>query len=129
MNQAGYSGTIGITGGSSAFSNLTATGLPAGLSAALSGNTITVSGTPTAAGTFSNINVSVTDATGATASGGPYAITINPAPTLGSLSQTQWTVNQSGYSGAIGITVSKVLSSKKVCTPLKYFARVVIVLS
>jgi len=53
------------------------TGLPAGLSAALSGSTITLSGTPTATGTFNNIQVSVQDATAASASG-TFSITINP---------------------------------------------------
>src|SRR5262249_26506471 len=62
VNQSGYSGTIAITGGTSVFGNLTVTGLPTGLTAALSGGTITVGGTPTAAGSFNNINVSATDA-------------------------------------------------------------------
>ncbi len=103
VNQAGYGDTIGIVGGTSAFGNLTVSGLPAGLSASLSGTTITVSGTPTAAGTFNNINIGVTDAAGATATG-TFTITINAAPTLGTLSNTAWTVNQAGYSGTIGIT-------------------------
>ena len=67
VGQAGYSGTIAIAGGTSAFSNLTATGLPAGISAALSGTTITLSGIPTTTGIFNSISVSVTDAAGATA--------------------------------------------------------------
>jgi hypothetical protein len=103
VNQAGFSGSLAIAGGTSVFSNLTVTGLPDGLSAASSGNTITVSGTPTATGTFNNINIGVTDATGATASG-TFSIIINAAPTLGSLSVTQWTVNQSGYTGAIPVS-------------------------
>src|SRR5207302_8023297 len=68
VNQAGFSGTIAVSGGTAPYSNLTATGLPAGIGAALSGNTITLSGTPTATGTFSSMNVSVKDSTGATAS-------------------------------------------------------------
>ena len=105
VNQAGYSGTIGITDGTSAFSNLTATGLPDGLSAALSGNIITVSGTPTAAGTFNNINVSVTDAAGATASG-TFAITINPG-----LINTVAGNGTPGYSGDGGAATSAQLNS------------------
>ena len=103
VNQAGFSSSLAITGGTSTFSNLTVSGLPAGLSAALTGSTIIVSGTPTAAGTFSNINVSATDAAGATASG-TFAITINAAPTLGSLTPSQWTVGQSGYTGTIPVS-------------------------
>src|SRR4029077_6067048 len=103
VNQSGYGDTIGITGGTGAFSNLTASGLPAGLTASLSRSTITLSGTPTATGTFNNISVTVTDAAGATASG-TFAITINAAPTLGTLSTTQWTNSQPGYSGTIAIS-------------------------
>jgi hypothetical protein len=103
VNQAGYSGTIAVTGGTSPFSNLTVTGLPSGLSAALSGNTITVSGTPTATGSFNSVNVSIKDASGYSVSH-TYSITINPAPTLGTLSQTQWTVNRTGYSSTIAVT-------------------------
>src|SRR5439155_1133161 len=49
-NQPGFSGSITVSGGTGPYSGLTATGLPAGLAASLSGSTITVSGTPTSAG-------------------------------------------------------------------------------
>src|SRR5262249_3764734 len=75
---------------------------PAGLTAALSGSTITVNGTPTSTGTF-NINATVNDANGAIANAG-FSLTINAAPTLGALSSTAWTVNQSGVSGPIPVT-------------------------
>ena len=91
-----------IAGGTSTFGNLAVSGLPAGLSAALSGSTITLSGTPTITGAFNNVSVRVTDAAGATASG-TYSITINAAPTLGTTSITAWSVNQSGYSGTIAV--------------------------
>ncbi len=103
VNQAGFSGTIGIAAGTGPFSNLTATGLPPGLTASLSGNTITVSGTPTTAGTFNTITVSVTDAAGATSTG-IYTITVNAMPTLGALSSTAWTMNQAGFSGTITVS-------------------------
>jgi hypothetical protein len=103
LNQSGYSDTIGITGGTGAFSNLTATALPPGLSAVLNGTAITLSGTPTATGTFNGINVGVTDAAGATASS-TFSITVNAAPTLGSLTLSQWTLGQSGYTGAIPLS-------------------------
>jgi hypothetical protein len=102
-NQPGFSGTVSISGGTTPVGNLTATGLPAGLSATQSGNTITLSGTPTTAGTYSNIQLTVQDTTGATASG-TFSITVNPAPTLGSLSATAWTVNQPGFSGTVSIS-------------------------
>ena len=47
------------------------------MTATLSGSTITVTGTPTTAGTFSNISVSVTDTAGAVATQ-TYSMTINP---------------------------------------------------
>src|SRR5262249_26229502 len=103
VNQPGFSGTIGITNGTSPYSNLTASNLPPGLTASLSGNTITLSGTPTATGTFSNINISVQDANGNSGSR-TFSITINAAPALGTLTPTQWTVGQSGYTGAIPIS-------------------------
>ena len=53
-----------ITGGTNPFSTPVVTGLPAGVTASIDGNTITLSGTPTVSGTF-NLNVSVTDASGA----------------------------------------------------------------
>src|SRR5262249_17147514 len=64
VNQPGFSGTIGITSGTAPYDGLTATGLPAGLSASLSGSTIIVSGTPTAPGTYNNINIAIGDANG-----------------------------------------------------------------
>ena len=100
VNQSGFSGSITVSGGTGPYSSVIATGLPAGLTASLSGSTITVSGTPTAAGTFGNATFSVKDATGATASG-TFSITVNPAPTLGALTPTQWTAGVAGYTGAI----------------------------
>src|SRR4029077_5147379 len=103
VNSPGFYSVLTINGGSTQYT-LNATNVPAGLYAGVAGNMIYFSGPPTAVGTFNNINVSVTDATGATASGGPYAITINPAPALGTLSNTAWTVGQSGFVGTISIS-------------------------
>ena len=58
-----------------------ATGLPPGLSASLSGNVVTISGTPAQTGTFGGIAVSLQDGTGATASA-TYGLTITPAATF-----------------------------------------------
>ena len=103
VNQPGYSGAIIVSGGAGPFGNLSATGLPAGVTASLSGNTITLGGTPTAAGTYGNVDVSVTDADGVTASGA-FSITINASPALGALTPSQWTVGAAGYTGAIPIS-------------------------
>ena len=103
VNQPGYSGTIAVTGGTAPYSNLTVTGVPAGLTASLSGSTVTISGTPTATGNYSNINVSVKDSTGTLASH-TYTITVNAAPALGTLSPTQWSVGAWGYPGTIPIS-------------------------
>ena len=103
VNQSGYSGSIAISNGTGPFTVSAQSGLPTGLTAAISGTNVTFTGTPTAAGTFSNVQLTVKDAAGATVSG-TFTITINAAPTLGSLAPTQWTVNQAGYTGAVPIS-------------------------
>ncbi|MFM8659027.1 MAG: beta strand repeat-containing protein, partial [Candidatus Nitrosotenuis sp.] len=69
--------TTGATGIS------TATGLPAGVTASWSANTITVSGTPTASGTF-NYTIPLTGGCGSVNATG--TITVNPNMTVGSAS-------------------------------------------
>src|SRR5262249_21969097 len=103
VNQPGFSSTSTITGGVGPYSGLSVTGLPAGLTALLSGSTVTVSGPPTTAGTFNNVVVTIHDANSNTASRN-FTITVNAAPALGALTPTQWTVGRSGYSGAIPLT-------------------------
>src|SRR5207245_1270012 len=100
--QAGYSATIAVTNGTSPYSNLSVTGLPPGVTAALNGSTIILSGTPTQSGTFNNAQVSLKDATGATAMQ-TDTLDRNHPPTLDTLSPTQWDVDQSGYNGTIAI--------------------------
>ena len=102
VNQAGLSAAIPVSGGLAPYGDLSVTGLPAGVTASLSGNTITLSGTPTAAGAFSSITAAVNDATGAVANAN-YSITVNAAPALGGLSQGQWEAGQAGYNGAIPV--------------------------
>jgi hypothetical protein len=90
--QAG-SDTIPVNGGTGPFSHPSVTGV-AGLTAGVSGNTITVSGTPASAGTFP-ITVSVQDSDGVIASQ-KYNLTVNlsvnpgaiPAATAGNLYST-----------------------------------------
>jgi hypothetical protein len=69
VNEPGYDGTITVSGGSGTYSDLSVTSLPTGLTANLSGSTITVSGTPTESGTFTNIAVSLEDSNGDQGSG------------------------------------------------------------
>jgi hypothetical protein len=65
VNQPGYNGKITVSGGTPAYSGLSVTGLPPGLTASLSGGTISFTGTPTQRGTFT-VQVTVQDSTGAT---------------------------------------------------------------
>ncbi|WP_141672841.1 T9SS type B sorting domain-containing protein, partial [Flavobacterium crassostreae] len=64
----------------------TATGLPAGVTAAFASNTITISGTPTAAGVF-NYNIPLTGGCGTVSATG--TITVSAAPNAGILSGMQ----------------------------------------
>lgn len=63
----------------------TATGLPSGVTAAWASNTITISGTPTATGTF-NYSIPLTGSCGSANATG--TITVNPNNTVGSASST-----------------------------------------
>ncbi len=77
--------------------------MPAGLTATLAGSTISITGTPTQAGTFASGSVTIKDSTGATATDS-FSLTINPALSFGSLSVTSWTVNQAGFQGTIALS-------------------------
>jgi hypothetical protein len=68
-----------ITGGTDGYDFVSIANLPPGLNAILSGDTVYFSGTPTRAGTFSNIDVRVEDSTGAEASR-TYSLTVNAPP-------------------------------------------------
>ena len=105
LNQPGYDGTIPVSGGSGSYTNLAVTGLPTGLTYELSGSTIDITGTPKESGAFP-LDVSIDDSIGDQASGN-YTITIQPgssAIALGTLTPTQWTVNQPGYAGTIDVS-------------------------
>jgi hypothetical protein len=81
--QPGYTGQIAITGGTTPYALTTATGLPDGLTASIdASNDIVFSGTPNIAATYSNVQFTVQDAGGSTASG-TYTITINPGLSIG----------------------------------------------
>jgi large repetitive protein len=75
-----YSGTLTVTGGVPPFTwNIT--GLPATLTFAFSGNTVTISGTPLVAATISG-TATVTDATQTSSAAFPFTFTIGPVPAL-----------------------------------------------
>jgi hypothetical protein len=68
----------------------TATGLPAGVTAAFASNTITISGTPTVSGTF-NYSIPLTGGCGAVNATG--TITVTPNNTASAASTTQHCVS------------------------------------
>src|SRR5262249_5648738 len=97
VNQGGFVGSITVSNAvPSSGSFRTTSGMPPGLSAppnvdsAGNYNSILITGTPTAAGAYST-TLTIRGISGAPISSRTYSITINPAPTLGALSQTQWT--------------------------------------
>lgn len=98
----GFTGTMTVSGGKGPYSILgTASGLPTGMTASLTGNLISFAGTPTAAGTF-NGNIIVRDSDGGLV---PKSFTITiTGPSVANLTQTTWAVNQPGFSGTMAIT-------------------------
>jgi hypothetical protein len=76
-----YSGTITASGGSGSGYTWTVTGLSDGLTSSNSGGTLTISGTPTTAGTVT-FNVSVKDSSGSSTGPIAYTITVNSVLTL-----------------------------------------------
>jgi uncharacterized delta-60 repeat protein len=100
VSQAGYSQTISATGGSGAITfSKTAGTLPTGLTVRSTG---VLSGTPTAAGTFT-FTITATDSANATGSQS-YTVTINPAVSITTSTLPAGTVNQPIYSQTISAT-------------------------
>ena len=99
-----YSGTVTVSGGKGTYTWAAVTGLPAGLKASGNGATLTISGTPTAAGA-ATVALSVHDS--ATPQGtGTTSLTITvstPAMSLASGAATTATVGKA-YSGAVTVT-------------------------
>jgi serine/threonine protein kinase len=98
---AAYSGTVTVSGGKGTYTWAAVTGLPAGLKAAASGATLTISGTPTAAGSFT-APLSVHDSASPQGSGtGSLALTVSePALTISSSAAATATVGKA-YSGTV----------------------------
>jgi streptogramin lyase len=101
IGRSGFNGVMTVAGGTGGLSIASITGLPTGLTLALSGNTLSFSGTPTATGTFAG-SVTLHDAIGATVTR-TFSITINAAPTIANLTMTQWTAGKSGFTGTMAI--------------------------
>jgi len=125
VNQPGYDGTIPVTGGTGGYQNLQIGGLPSGLTTnlvtqTLNGKqigTIDITGTPTQSGTFT-LQVSIADGNGDTGNA-TESLTITAAPiTVGSLSPSDWTVNQPGYDGTIPLSGGSGTYSNLVVTGL-----------
>ena len=99
-----YSGTVTVSGGKGTYTWAAATGLPAGLKATASGTTLTISGTPTTAGT-STVALSVHDS--ATPQGkGTTSLTITvsaPVMSIASDAATTATVGKA-YSGTVTVS-------------------------
>jgi streptogramin lyase len=110
---AGFPGALSLSGGTGPFT-LSFAGLPTGLSAALVGNTIHISGTPvvtnpltngipaaTAAANFPG-SVTIHDAAGAIVTR-TFTISVNPAPFIGMLTANQWTIGRAGFNGILSV--------------------------
>lgn len=85
----------------------TATGLPTGVTAGFAGNTITISGTPTATGNF-NYNIPLTGGCGAISATGLIIVHPNPVATVNDPSED------------VGTTASTLTLTPSVGTPVNY---------
>jgi hypothetical protein len=98
---AGFKGVMTISGGTGPFTLVGASGLPAGLTAVVTGNTIGFVGTPTSAIT-TTAHLSLHDAAGASFTKA-FGLTINPAPSFGNPTGTQWTAGIAGFVSNVAI--------------------------
>jgi len=99
----GFNGTMQISGGTEPFLITAASGFPTGLTATVSGSTISFTGTPLVAGTFAAGSLTIRDAAGASVTK-TFSITMNPRLTVGGMTRSLWTINQSGFPGSMSIT-------------------------
>jgi hypothetical protein len=107
ITAGGGSGTLSVT------TTLTPGSLPSGLSYALSGNTLTISGTPTAAGNV-NFSVTATDSAGDTPATQTYTLTVIPAGTGVSLviPQPVSTTEGQDFNGTLAIFTAQNANAK-----------------
>ena len=111
IGQSGYPGTITVSGGTGPWGIASATNLPPGLGVNLRGGvggplTVFFTGTPTTAGTYNNVGITVDDASGATVSG-TFSITITPPPLITTIAGN----GSQGSSGDGGPATSASLNS------------------
>jgi streptogramin lyase len=99
----GFTGSMSVGGGTGAIIITHASGLPTGLNAIVNGGAISFTGVPGAAGTFANVSITIQDSVGANLTK-TISITIHPAPTVSTLTETQWTVDRPGFNGAMTIS-------------------------
>jgi hypothetical protein len=99
---AGFTGIMIVAGGTGGLTVYGASGLPAGLTIGLAGNTLSFTGTPTTTGTFTG-SVTLQDAVGGHVTKS-FTITINAPPAIGSPTTTKWTATKSGFSSTLTIT-------------------------
>jgi autotransporter-associated beta strand protein len=86
-----YDQTQDITGGSGTYSGLSVTGLPTGLMASLSGTSLTISGTPTVAGTFPLSITLHDDGNNSDSNVANENLTVNPPLAITRTSLPNWT--------------------------------------
>lgn len=116
VGRAGFTGTLTLSGGTPANTITTQTGLPTGLTAVLSGNTISFVGVPSSTGNF-NGSIIVTDGGGAQVTK-TFTIMINSTPTfsLAANALPKYTVglaynrsiNVTGGTGALTLAVASI---------------------
>jgi autotransporter-associated beta strand protein len=99
----GYNQTQNITGGSGTYSGLDVTGLPNGLTASLSGATLTISGTPTVAGAFTLGITLHDDGNNSDSNVASESLTVNPTLVIATSSLPNWTETKA-YKQSIATT-------------------------
>lgn len=99
---AGFTGSMTISGGTGPIAIASDSGLPAGMTLSISGNTLSFAGMPSTTGVYAAGSVTLKDAAGATITK-TFSITINATPTINTLSATQWTIGRSGFSGTMSV--------------------------
>jgi hypothetical protein len=105
-----YHQVVAVTSGTLPYTTFTVTGFSGGATgltaAAITASPLTgavvVNGTPTGAGSFA-FTLNVMDAAGSALTRS-YIVAVNLAPSLGSLTTTQWTVGKAGFTGVLAIT-------------------------
>ena len=102
VSKSGFSGIMTISGGTGTFHITHAAGLPTGLTATLSGNTIKFTGTPSVANTYASGSITITDAAGASVTK-TFQITVNPPLQITTITLPAWTIG-AAYTATVHTT-------------------------